>query len=67
VGNDSGVSHLAAAVGAPVIVLFGPTEPALWRPCGDAVRVVAGGTLEDISVEAVLVAAEETGVRTVSA
>jgi len=67
VGNDSGISHLAAAVGAPVIALFGATDPALWRPCGNAVRVVAAGTLEDISVEAVLVAAQETGVRTVSA
>jgi heptosyltransferase III len=66
-GNDSGISHLAAAVGAPVIVFFGPTDPALWRPCGDAVRVVAAGTLEDISVEAALVAAKETGVRTFSA
>lgn len=31
-GNDSGVSHLAAAAGARGIALFGPTEPDLWRP-----------------------------------
>jgi ADP-heptose:LPS heptosyltransferase len=31
-GNDSGVSHLAAAVGAPGVVLFGPTEARRWRP-----------------------------------
>jgi len=31
-GNDSGVSHLAAAVGACGVALFGPTDPALWRP-----------------------------------
>ena len=59
-GNDSGISHLAAAVGAPVVALFGPTDPALWRPCGETVRVVAARTMEGISVEAVLVAAEGT-------
>jgi ADP-heptose:LPS heptosyltransferase len=66
-GNDSGISHLAAAVGAPVVALFGPTDPALWRPCGETVRVVAARTMESIYVEAVLAAAEEAGVRTVSA
>ncbi len=34
VGNDSGVSHLAAAAGARGVVLFGPTAPARWRPLG---------------------------------
>jgi heptosyltransferase-3 len=34
VGNDSGVSHLASAAGAPGVVLFGPTDPARWRPLG---------------------------------
>jgi ADP-heptose:LPS heptosyltransferase len=33
-GNDSGVSHLAAAVGAPTIAVFGPTRAARWRPRG---------------------------------
>ena len=32
VGVDSGVSHLAAATGAPGVVIFGPTDPARWRP-----------------------------------
>ncbi|MGA9725338.1 MAG: glycosyltransferase family 9 protein [Candidatus Binatus sp.] len=32
VGNDSGVSHLAAAAGASGVVLFGPTDPLRWRP-----------------------------------
>jgi heptosyltransferase III len=31
-GNDSGISHLAGAVGTPGVVLFGPTAPARWRP-----------------------------------
>jgi heptosyltransferase-2 len=40
VGNDSGVSHLAAAWGAPVLVLFGPTDPAQWAPVGPRVKVL---------------------------
>jgi len=39
VGNDSGVSHLAGAVGAPGVVLYGPTDPRRWRPA--AGRLVA--------------------------
>jgi len=66
-GNDSGISHLAAAVGAPVVALFGPTDPALWRPCGETVRVVAARTLDAISVADVFEATTECGARTVSA
>jgi ADP-heptose:LPS heptosyltransferase len=32
VGNDSGISHLAAAVGATGLALFGPTDPSAWAP-----------------------------------
>ncbi len=34
IGNDSGITHLAAAVGIPVVALFGPTDPATWAPPG---------------------------------
>jgi ADP-heptose:LPS heptosyltransferase len=40
VGNDAGVSHLAALVGCPTLALFGPTDPAVWAPVGRHVRVV---------------------------
>ena len=40
VGNDSGISHLAAALRLPVVCLFGPTDPARWAPRGEWVRVV---------------------------
>ncbi len=33
-GNDSGVTHLAGAVGTPTVALFGPTDPAAWKPLG---------------------------------
>lgn len=40
VGMDSGVSHLAAAVGCPSVILFGPTSRVVWRPPGRHVRLV---------------------------
>ncbi|HSE60361.1 MAG TPA: glycosyltransferase family 9 protein [Nitrospiraceae bacterium] len=43
VGNDSGVTHLAASVGAPTVALFGPTDPARWAPIGPAMQVLQGG------------------------
>ncbi len=41
IGNDSGITHLAAAVGTPVVALFGPTDPRIWAPRGEHVSVVA--------------------------
>jgi ADP-heptose:LPS heptosyltransferase len=43
VGNDSGPTHLAAAVGCPTLALFGPSDPLVWAPPGAHVRVLAGG------------------------
>jgi heptosyltransferase-2 len=54
-GHDSGVSHLAAAVGTPCVLLFGPTDPAMWAPPGDHVRALRRGTdLDTLGVEEVL-------------
>jgi heptosyltransferase-2 len=55
--HDSGISHLAAAVGTPTIVLWGDTNDAVWKPGGD-VRVLKG--LADIAVDKVLNAVEST-------
>jgi heptosyltransferase-3 len=41
VANDSGPAHLAAQIGVPTIVLFGPTDPRIWAPTGPVVIVVA--------------------------
>lgn len=42
IGNDSGVSHLAALAGIPTTALFGPTDPAVWAPLGKSVTVLRG-------------------------
>jgi len=39
-GNDSGITHLAASLGVPTVALFGPTDPAVWGPRGIAVRIL---------------------------
>jgi ADP-heptose:LPS heptosyltransferase len=43
VGNDSGVTHLAALAGAPTLALFGPFDPAYWAPIGPRVAVLDAG------------------------
>ncbi len=40
VGNDSGVSHLAAVVGVPTVAIFGLTDSRVWGPVGDHVHIV---------------------------
>jgi ADP-heptose:LPS heptosyltransferase len=42
VGHDSGVTHLAAALGLPTIALFGPTNPSRWAPRGPRVIILRG-------------------------
>lgn len=39
-GNDSGVTHLAAALRVPTVAVFGPTDPDVWAPAAPWVRVV---------------------------
>jgi ADP-heptose:LPS heptosyltransferase len=40
IGNDSGVSHLAAFLGLPSVVIFGPADPKRWMPVGPRVEIV---------------------------
>jgi heptosyltransferase-2 len=59
-GNDSGVSHLAAASGAPTLALFGPTDNALWSPVGPRVATLraASGLMADLAADDVAGAAQ---------
>lgn len=53
IGNDAGPTHLAAAVGTPVVALFGPSDPAVWAPRGPLVTIAAAAALDGITVEQV--------------
>lgn len=54
-GHDSGISHLAAAAGARSLLLFGPTDPAIWAPANPHVEIVRApdGNLSNLDVETV--------------
>jgi len=54
VGNDSGITHLAAYLGCPTVALFGPTDPRMWGPLGRRSRIIWKTRLEDISIDEVL-------------
>jgi len=58
-GNDSGPSHLAGALGVPTACIFGPTSPATWAPLGPAVRVLHGRPIDSITVADVLHVVDE--------
>lgn len=44
IGNDSGLTHLAAIVSLPTVAVFGPSDPIRWKPLGPAVAVVRSNT-----------------------
>lgn len=59
IGNDAGMTHVAAALGVPTLAVFGPTDPAVWRPLGEhvaAVRASTPGGLAALRVDTVLAA-----------
>jgi heptosyltransferase III len=60
IGHDSGISHIAAAVGARCILLFGPTDPAIWSPANENVIVISAPekNLRLLSVDSVIAAME---------
>lgn len=52
-GCDTGISHLAAGAGAPVITLFGPTNPNVWGPRGKKVLIIKADEMFKIQEEEV--------------
>ena len=48
IGNDSGIGHLAAAVGTPVVAIFMDTDPRLWAPRGSQVTVLENPTVAEV-------------------
>ncbi len=46
--NDTGVMHMAGALRVPTVALFGPTDPALWKPpASEVVAIRSPGRLSD--------------------
>jgi len=48
IGNDSGIAHLAAAVGTPVLAIFLSTDPRIWAPRGPRVTVLEHPTVTQV-------------------
>lgn len=61
ISNDTGIMHVAAAVGTPVLSLFGPTDPEQWAPIGTKHRYIVGkdGDINSIGTDEVLKVARE--------
>ncbi len=61
-GHDSGIGHLAGAVGIPSVLVFGPTDPAVWAPRNPGVTALAaeGGDLSTLEPGTVAAAALAT-------
>jgi ADP-heptose:LPS heptosyltransferase len=70
ISTDTGPAHSAAALGCPLVVIFGVEDPATYTPrsASGAVRVVSGElngerTMLGVSAEAVVDAWEELTLR----
>jgi ADP-heptose:LPS heptosyltransferase len=49
IGNDNVLTHIAAAVGAPTLTLFGPTDERVRAPYGPRARTLRGRSLEEVA------------------
>jgi ADP-heptose:LPS heptosyltransferase len=54
IGNDNALTHIAAAVGAPTLTLFGPTDERVRAPYGPRARTLRGRGLEEIAAHPAL-------------
>lgn len=64
IGNDSGIAHLAAAVGTPVVAIFLSTDPRIWAPRGSRVTVLQRPTVEQAAAAALTIMRPSTQSRT---
>jgi ADP-heptose:LPS heptosyltransferase len=60
VGNDSGPGQLAGIIGLPSVILFGSTDPAIWKPLGPRVGVLRREPLASLPAEQVCQAVART-------
>ncbi len=49
IGNDAGMTHVAAGLGLATLALFGPTNPRVWAPLGPAVKVIRFNSIKGVS------------------
>jgi len=55
IGHDSGVTHLASALGLPTLVLWAKSDEKIWRPLGERVRVLnQHSDLAELTLETVV-------------
>ena len=54
ISNDTGIMHVAASVGAPLVSIFGPTNPLQWAPMGPRSRYIQCDPINSISVDEVM-------------
>ena len=59
IGNDSGITHLAAATGVSTVALFGHSNARVWAPRGKNVRIVEAASVANIDVQSIVRAARE--------
>lgn len=60
-GNDSGVTHLAAVVGAKTVAIFGPSRAEHFSPLGPKVHVIRAKQLTELDAEFVLQTVTDRG------
>jgi ADP-heptose:LPS heptosyltransferase len=66
IGHDSGITHLAAALGIPALALWGPSNDQIWKPLHRGTLIVKSERLEDLPVESVRTALQSLIERTSS-
>jgi ADP-heptose:LPS heptosyltransferase len=52
IGNDNALTHIAAAMGAPTLTLFGPTDERVRSPRGPRARTLRGKSFEEAALDA---------------